>query len=95
MAADSRVEIGARPVPQEPMYLIANLGMSRNFGEVDLDHFTFPTTMKIDYIRVYQPKGVKNIGCDPPEYPTAAYINTYLEAYTNPNLTTWVDDYST
>ena len=93
MAADSRVEIGARPVPQEPMYLIANLGMSRNFGEVDLDHLTFPTTMKIDYIRVYQDPDHINYGCDPDDFPTQAYINTYIEAYTNPNLTTWRDDY--
>ena len=32
--------------------------------------------MMIDYIRVYQPSNAKNIGCDPPEFPTAAYINT-------------------
>ncbi|GJE87669.1 glycoside hydrolase family 16 protein [Phanerochaete sordida] len=93
MAADSRVEIGARPIPQEPMYLIANLGMSRNFGEVDLDHLTFPTTMKIDYIRVYQDPDHINYGCDPDDFPTQAYINTYIEAYTNPNLTTWRNDF--
>ncbi|KAF9012973.1 glycoside hydrolase family 16 protein [Hymenopellis radicata] len=92
-AADNRVEIGARPVPQEPMYILANLGMSGNFGEVDLEHLTFPTTMSIDYVRVYQPKGAINIGCDPIDFPTKAYIEEYLEAYTNPNLTTWVDDY--
>ncbi|OBZ79710.1 Beta-glucan synthesis-associated protein KRE6 [Grifola frondosa] len=54
MAADTVVEIGSRPVPQEPMYLIMNLGMSTNFGTVDLEHLTFPTTMKVDWIRVYQ-----------------------------------------
>ncbi|PSS37591.1 hypothetical protein PHLCEN_2v607 [Hermanssonia centrifuga] len=75
MAADTRVEIGSRPVPQEPMYLIANLGMSRNFGFVDLDHLTFPATMKVDYIRVYQDPNMKNVGCDPEDFPTAAYIN--------------------
>ncbi|KAF9026905.1 glycoside hydrolase family 16 protein [Hymenopellis radicata] len=91
--ADNRVEIGARPVPQEPMYILANLGMSGNFGEVDLQHLTFPTTMSIDYVRVYQPKSAINIGCDPDDFPTKAYIEEYLEAYTNPNLTTWVDDY--
>ena len=74
MAADNLVEIGPRPVPQEPMYLIANLGMSRNFGTVDLDHLTFPTTLKIDYIRVYQDPSNINIGCDPKDFPTAAYI---------------------
>lgn len=86
-----------------------NFGMSQNFAKVDLTHLTFPNTMEVDYIRVYQPKDAKNIGCDPPDFPTAEYINTYasivvvpsmniqadrfpcsyLEAYTNPNLTTW------
>ncbi|EPQ60516.1 beta-glucan synthesis-associated [Gloeophyllum trabeum ATCC 11539] len=93
MAADSRVEISARPVPQEPLYIIANLGMSTNFGDVDLDHLTFPTTMSIDYIRVYQPKNAINIGCDPEDFPTQAYINQYLRAYTDANLTTWRDDF--
>ena len=92
-AADSRVEIGPRPVPQEPMvcrdllheiigsvltelqYIIANLGMSSNFGFVDLDHLTFPTKMKVDWVRVYQDPDNINIGCDPPDFPTAAYIN--------------------
>ncbi|KAI0695135.1 beta-glucan synthesis-associated [Cytidiella melzeri] len=93
MAADPRVEISARPVPQEPMYIIANLGMSENFGHVDLDHLTFPATMRIDYIRVYQDPDALNYGCDPKDFPTEAYINTYIEAYTNPNLTTWRDDF--
>ncbi|KAF8189513.1 hypothetical protein K438DRAFT_1593196, partial [Mycena galopus ATCC 62051] len=34
-----------------------------------------------------------NIGCDPEDRPTSAYIDTYSEVYTNPLLTTWVDDY--
>lgn len=93
MAADKIVEISERPIPQEPMYIIANLGMSTNFGKVDLDHLTFPTTMSIDYIRVYQDPDALNIGCDPKDFPTAEYINTYIEAYTNPNLTTWRDDF--
>jgi len=75
------------------MYLIINLGMSRNFGVVDLEHLVFPSVMRVDWIRVYQPKDSYNIGCDPKAFPTSAYINQYIEAYTNPNLTTWVDDY--
>lgn len=90
---DTRVELSARPIPQEPMYILANLGMSSNFGFVDLENLIFPTTMSIDYIRVYQKKGEINIGCDPPDFPTQAYITEYIEAYSNPNLTTWVDDY--
>jgi len=86
-----------------------NLGMSENFGTVDLEHLTFPTKLRVDWIRVYQPKDSINIGCDPKDFPTAAYIekyttgfcirvrsdmtHRYIEAYTNPNLTTWVDDY--
>ncbi|KAI0788522.1 beta-glucan synthesis-associated [Abortiporus biennis] len=93
MRADTRVEIGNRPVPQEPMYLIVNLGMSRNFGYVDLEHLTFPNHMKVDYIRVYQDPDAINYGCDPDDFPTAAYIEQYIDAYTNPNLTTWRDDY--
>lgn len=52
-----------------------NLGMSENFGFVDLEHLTFPTTMRVDWIRVYQPKDSINIGCDPTDFPTEAYIN--------------------
>ncbi|KAJ6600808.1 beta-glucan synthesis-associated [Mycena sp. CBHHK59/15] len=91
LAADPRVETSGRPVPQEPMYILANLGMSTNFGFVDVEHITFPTTLRMDYVRVYQYPDSINIGCDPPDFPTSAYINTYIEAYTNPNLTTWVD----
>ncbi|TFK44700.1 glycoside hydrolase family 16 protein [Crucibulum laeve] len=93
LGADPVVQISERPVPQEPMYLIANLGMSRNFGPVDLLHLPFPVHMRVDYIRVYQPKNAINIGCNPKDFPTEDYINKYIDAYTNPNLTTWVNDY--
>lgn len=93
MGPDPRVEIGARPIPQEPMYMIVNLGISAGFGGIDLVNLVFPSTMLVDWIRVYQPKGARNIGCDPPDYPTAEYIQQYSEAYSNYNLTTWVDDY--
>ena len=53
-----------------------NLGMSENFGTIDYDELTFPAYMEIDYIRVYQPKGEKNIGCNPSSFPTEDYINT-------------------
>lgn len=57
-------------------YMIANLGFSRNFAAIDLTKLTFPYTMSIDYIRVYQPKDSINIGCDPASFPTADYIET-------------------
>jgi len=93
VGANTAVEISARPIPQEPMYIIANLGMSPSFGGLDVTALTFPAIMSIDWIRVYQPKGSKNIGCDPPDFPTATYIQQYLPAYTNPNLTTWTGDF--
>lgn len=85
--------------------------MSENFATVDLADLVFPNVLRVDYIRVYQRADSKNIGCDPPDFPTQAYINQYvhyalteglflitfrcryIEAYTNPNLTTWVDDF--
>ncbi|KAJ6470524.1 beta-glucan synthesis-associated [Mycena sanguinolenta] len=93
LGADAATEISARPVPQEPMYILANLGISHAFGFVDVDHLTFPSVMQIDWVRVYQDPDNINIGCDTPDFPTQAYINTYIEAYTNQNLTTWVDDF--
>lgn len=53
-------------------YLLANLGMSENFGYVDLTHLVFPAIMTIDYVRVYQRSDSINIGCDPEDFPTAA-----------------------
>lgn len=67
--------------------------MSENFGTVDLQHLVFPATMLIDYIRVYQPEDSINIGCDPPDLPTKAYIEKFPRAYSDANLTTWVDDF--
>ena len=57
-----------------------NFGMSPGFQFVDFANLPFPATMLIDYVRVYHPKGSKNIGCDPPDFPTAKYINTYIKS---------------
>lgn len=57
-------------------YLIVNLGFSHNFGDINFDLLTFPTTMSVDYIRVYQPKDAVNVGCDPAAFPTTKYIET-------------------
>ncbi|KAJ7054316.1 glycoside hydrolase family 16 protein [Mycena amicta] len=91
--ADTATEISARPITQEPLYLIVNLGFSHSFSWIDFENLTFPATMRVDWIRVYQQPDQINIGCDPEERPTADYINTYIEAYTNPNLEHVHDDY--
>ena len=54
--------------------MIINLGMSKNFGDVDFAHLIFPQTMKVDYVRVYQPLENVKLGCDPVDFPTSAYI---------------------
>jgi hypothetical protein len=93
VGADAAVQISARPIPEEPMvslslmmscstlirkqYIIANLGISPNFGDIDFEHLTFPTRLIIDYIRVYQHSNAINIGCDPQDFPTENYINAY------------------
>lgn len=48
--------------------------MSNGFGDVDFDHLTFPTVMKVDWVRVYQDPNAINIGCDPADFPTMDYI---------------------
>ncbi|KAJ7741112.1 beta-glucan synthesis-associated [Mycena metata] len=81
--------IGQRLIPVEPMSIIMNLGISHNWGNIDLSTLVFPAEMLIDYVRVYQRDGETNIGCNPPDYPTSDYINNHLEAYSNPNITQW------
>jgi len=88
LVGDDGTEIGRRLIPLEPMYLIVNLGISDGFGDID-PRLVFPTTMLVDYIRIYQRKSDIRTSCDPKDFPTAQYIDTYIEAYTNSNLTTW------
>ena len=59
--------------------MIVNLGMSKNFGDVDFSHLPLPTKMEVDYIRVYQKSDTINIGCDPVGFPTASYIEKYVQ----------------
>ncbi|WWC67831.1 uncharacterized protein I206_101748 [Kwoniella pini CBS 10737] len=89
VAANPRVGIGRRIIPEEPMALVFNFGASNNFQAVDFDNLVFPNYLRIDYIRVYQRTDTGSIGCDPSDYPTADYISRHAEAYSNANLTTW------
>ncbi|KAG5654257.1 hypothetical protein H0H81_005500 [Sphagnurus paluster] len=87
---DPVTQISGRLIPEEPMYLILNLGIAPGFQKADFKHLQFPAKMYVDYVRVYQRQGVKNgVGCDPSSHPTAAYIARHQNAYSNPNLTTW------
>ncbi|KAI0266416.1 beta-glucan synthesis-associated [Gloeopeniophorella convolvens] len=81
--------VDQRLIPEEPMSIIFNLGMSPNWQTIDLSTMTFPAEMLVDYVRVYQRKDSQNIGCDPKDYPTMDYIARHPEAYTNPQLQYW------
>ena len=63
-------------------YILLNLGVSKNFGTVWWKELSphWPFEMVVDWVRVYQPPNAINVGCDPKDYPTQAYINQYIEA---------------
>ncbi|KAL0059725.1 hypothetical protein AAF712_013521 [Marasmius tenuissimus] len=81
--------VSQRIIPEEPMSIIFNLGMSTNWATPKLDTLVFPAEMLFDYVRVYQREGHTNIGCSPPDYPTKDYINLHMDQYTNINKTLW------
>ncbi|KAF9256974.1 beta-glucan synthesis-associated [Marasmius fiardii PR-910] len=85
MGADQRL------IPEEPMSIILNLGISNGWAPPKFETLSFPAEMQFDYIRIYQREGNVNIGCDPKGYPTADYISKHIEQYTNINLTSWQD----
>ncbi|SPO25035.1 probable KRE6 - glucan synthase subunit [Ustilago trichophora] len=91
LGPDAGTQIGQRPIPYEPMYILLNLGISASFTTVDWRHLTWPASMLVDYVRVWQVEGEENVGCDPENAPTAAYIEKHKEAYYNANLTTWTE----
>ncbi len=82
--------INQRVVPEEPMSIIANFGMSSGFSALNLTGLAslMPATMRIDYIRIYQDDDGE-MSCDPDGYPTTEYINNHYEVYHNPNITSW------
>ncbi|RCK57299.1 Beta-glucan synthesis-associated protein KRE6 [Candida viswanathii] len=83
--------IGWRLLSKEPMSMIFNLGVSKNWAYIDWPSLVFPTTFRIDYVRVYQPKDQINVGCDPDDFPTHDYIEKHWNIYHNANLTNYED----
>ena len=83
--------VGQRVIPQEPMSLIMNFGMSTGFSAINFTGIAnvLPATMRFDYVRIYQRSDSVSVTCDPDDYPTTSYINQHIEAYTNPNKTHW------
>ncbi|KAI9677722.1 MAG: hypothetical protein M1829_002494 [Trizodia sp. TS-e1964] len=83
--------VGQRTIPQEPMSLVMNFGMSDSFAQVNLPALSalMPAKMRFDYVRIYQDPANQMVSCDPPGYETTDYIASHPEAYTNPNKTSW------
>lgn len=51
-------------------------GPAASFQEQDFEHLVFPSSMYIDYVRIYQREGLEDgVTCNPSNYPTADYIN--------------------
>lgn len=83
--------VGQRLVSEEPMSMVLNLGISENWVNIDWDALSFPTIMRIDYVRWYQKEGSEMVTCDPPGFETTEYIKNHPAAYNNPNYTHWAD----
>lgn len=83
--------VDSRPVSEEPMTVVLNLGISPAWTGINFAELVFPTTMYVDYVRWYQPAGKSSVTCDPPGYETTEYIKNHPKAYRNINLTNWDD----
>lgn len=74
-----------RLIPVEAMYLIMNLAASDIGWSKISPNLTLPATMSVDYVRVYQRESALNVGCNPPDYPTADEIACRPEEYFGPS----------
>ncbi|KAG7663508.1 uncharacterized protein J8A68_002967 [[Candida] subhashii] len=82
--------IGWRQISKEPMSLILNMGLSREWNNnLDLNKLQLPAIFEIDYIRIYQPQDSIELTCDPQDYPTHDYIESHRLAYEDSRITSW------
>lgn len=81
--------IDFRRISKEPMSIVMNLGISNNWAYINWPALNFPVTMRVDYVRLYQPPDQISVTCDPDDHPTFQYIQDHLKAYENVNLTSW------
>ncbi|KAF8934536.1 hypothetical protein BGZ47_010339 [Haplosporangium gracile] len=81
-------------IPQEPMSIVVGLGLLQDEFLLDPE-LQFPAVMKVDYIRLYQPRQDEGkaqwLSCDPIDHPTAKYIRAHPRAYADPSIKTWAD----
>jgi beta-glucanase (GH16 family) len=83
-------KVSERKIPEEPMYIILNLALSKSFAQgLDVSKLTLPSEYLIDYVRLYQDPSKKKVSCDPKSHPTKDYIESHPKAYYNKNFTSW------
>ncbi|KAF9920898.1 hypothetical protein FBU30_009133 [Linnemannia zychae] len=83
-------------IPQEPMSIVLSLGLLQDPLLLDPE-LQFPAVMKVDYVRLYQPRSEtlhpqdpsSRLTCNPVHHPTATYIRDHLRAYTDAGMSTW------
>ena len=82
--------VGQRMIPEEPLALVMNFGMSNGFAQLNMSGLgpLMPATMRFDYVRIYQDDDGE-LTCDPEGYETTGYIAAHPEPYNNANLTHW------
>jgi beta-glucan synthesis-associated protein KRE6 len=83
--------VGQRMLPNEPMAMVFNLGLSNSFVQINWTGIgeQLPATMRFDYVRLYQEPNSQSVTCDPENYPTTSYIKQFSKAYQDQNVTSW------
>ena len=72
--------VADRDIPMEPMHLLLNLALSDSFATVRPD-LPLPASMLVDWVRVWQRPTAVDVGCSPPDAPTAQYIACNREKF--------------
>ncbi|KAI7281434.1 glycoside hydrolase family 16 protein [Hortaea werneckii] len=84
--------VGQRIIPEEPMAVVINFGLSNNFAVLNMSGLgpLMPAHMRLDYVRIYQDEDGE-FTCDPEGYETTEYIKNHPAPYANFNYTHWSD----
>jgi len=79
--------VDQRIISEEPMAMVLNMGLASSWAPSGVGGLKFPTTMHVDYVRIYQKEGEESLTCDPEGWETTEYIVQHETAYRNYNLT--------
>lgn len=69
--------VGKRLIPEEPMYLILSVAVSRSFSG-GIDESLFPTILRVGHVRIYQRADrPQRMDCSPADHPTQRWIQRH------------------